>query len=130
MSRTGNRALNILSRLAAFVACAIFSVSNAQTPPAEKSALRLVYFGNPGSARETDFLNFLQKYFKNVTSSDLARFDETLTAKADVVLLDYDGDGFKAPRVQLPKGYDCPTITIGVAGAFVCSNNRLKTGYL
>jgi hypothetical protein len=48
----------------------------------------------------------------------------------DVVILDYDGDGFKAPRVNLPRSYARSTVTVGVVGAIISGDMGLKTGYL
>jgi hypothetical protein len=103
---------------------------HSQTPPKEKIPLRILYAGHPGSNREADFVGFLKQYFREVKTGDLARFDAKQAAEADVILLDYDGDGFKAPRPNLPAGYARPTVTLGVAGAFICSQRGLKTGYL
>jgi hypothetical protein len=94
-------------------------------------ALRILYLGHPGSEREADFVGFLERYFRQVKTGNLAvPFNARRTADADVVLLDYDGDGFKAPRPQLPPDYARPTVTLGVAGAFICSQRGLKTGYM
>ena len=101
-----------------------------QAPPKEKIPLRILYLGHPGSAREGDFVGFLKRYFREVNTGDLAKFDAGQTADADVIVLDYDGDGFKAPRVVLPAGYARPTVTLGVAGGMICSQQRLKTGYM
>jgi len=101
----------------------------AQGASQEKLPLRILYAGKPGSDREADFLAFLRQHFRQVSSANLAGFDGTEAGKADVLLLDYDGDGFKAPRPKLPKSFDRPTVTIGVAGALWSSSRGLKTGY-
>ncbi len=102
----------------------------AQNAPGNPFPLRILYVGHPGSEREADFVAFLKPHFRQVDTGDLARFTPQQAAGADVILLDYDGDGFKAPSVRLPDDYSRPTLTIGVAGAFLCSRHRLKTGYL
>ncbi len=107
-------------------ACSVFSAESEQG----KLPLRILYVGHPGAERTTDFVSFLKEHFKNVETGDLAAFPGRTKADADVVLLDYDGDGFKAPRVHFPTGYSRPTVTIGVPGALICSANGLKTGYL
>lgn len=101
-----------------------------QTPSQEKMPLRLLYAGHPGSAREADFVGFLKQYFRQVDTGDLAKFNGSQAADVDVVLLDYDGDGFKAPRPNLPANYSRATVTIGVIGAFICDQRSLKTGYM
>ena len=71
-----------------------------------------------------------EQYFREVNTGDLARFNAGQAADADVILFDYDGDGFKAPRPSLPTDYARPTVTIGVAGGLFCSQRGLKTGYM
>jgi hypothetical protein len=107
------------------------ATAGAQLVQAEqKQDLALLYAGHPGSEREKDFLQFLRAHFRQVDTTDLGNFDAVLAMKADVVLLDYDGDGFKAPHPALPQGYSRPTVTIGVAGAMICSQLGLKSGYM
>jgi hypothetical protein len=101
----------------------------AQTPPARKIDVRLLYVGHPGSDREKDFVQFLQQYFREVRTADLAKFDPAQTRAADVVLFDYDSVGEKAPRPSLPPAYTRPTVTIGIAGSFICTQRGLKTGF-
>lgn len=92
--------------------------------------LRIVYAGHPGSAREKDFVQFLAKYFTEVKTADLATFRDKQAEGFDVVILDYDGDGFKSPRPNLSKSYSRATVTVGVVGAFICGSRGLKSGYL
>ncbi len=96
----------------------------------EKIPLHVLYVGHPGGERAKDFVDSLKQHFTEVETGNLAGFQITQKLKADVVLLDYDGDGFKAPSVNFPEGYSKPTLTIGVAGGLICSRNALKTGYL
>ena len=96
----------------------------------EKIPLHVLYAGHPGAKRTSDFVQFLKEHFTEVDTADLGQIQLGRKLGADVVLLDYDGDGFKAPRVSFPKGYSQPTLTIGVVGGLICSQNRLKTGYL
>ena len=102
----------------------------AETEQGEKIDLRILYSGHPGSTREKDFVVFLRKHFRAVETGDLAKFNPNQAKGFDVIILDYDGDGFKAPRVHFPSGYSRPTVTVGVVGAFICGSHRLKTGYL
>jgi hypothetical protein len=101
--------------------------------PEGKISLRIHYFGRAGSDRETAFVDFLRKHFTEVRQADLASFRGARVPDADVVILDYDGDYFqtskiKPPRVSFRRGYDQPTVTLGVFGAMASMN--LKTGYL
>ena len=97
---------------------------------ANKFNLRILYTGNPGSRREKEFIKFLTGHFTKVEAGDLAGFKESDAKGFDVIILDYDGKGFDAPRPQLSPEYARPTVTVGVAGALICGNMSLKTGYL
>lgn len=96
-----------------------------------KVNLRVFYAGHPGSAREKDFAAFLGRHFTSVATGDLATFEPGQAKDADVVLFDYDGDGFKAPRPRVTLAiYHRATMTVGVAGGLFCEMMRLKIGYL
>lgn len=130
---------------------AAWGAQSPSAPGAEKSKLRLLYVGHPGSDREKEFVQFLGQHFETVKTADLAAFDRKVFADkdmegSDVAILDYDGDGFKAPRPMLaprfldngsggrpfPEGswLTRPVITVGVAGGLMASQAGLKTGYL
>jgi hypothetical protein len=96
----------------------------------QKINLSIFYAGHPASAREADFLQFLRAHFNQVATGDLATFDGAQSPNSDVVIFDYDGEGFSAPRPNLPNSYSRPTITIGVVGGLICNQLRLKTGYM
>ncbi len=129
--------------------------SHAQSQPAPAadaiSQLRILYVGHPGSEREQDFVQFLGQHFATVKTADLGAFVGKSFADKDmegfdVALLDYDGDGFKAPRArvvprfpedvsQVPRALEGfwltrPLITVGVTGGLIASQGGLKTGYL
>ncbi len=95
----------------------------------KKIGLRVLYAGHPGSAREKDFIEFLEEHFVKVGKGDLAKFEEEQAKDFDVVILDYDGGGFKSPRPRIDRGYTRSTVTVGVTGAFICGNLGLKTDY-
>jgi hypothetical protein len=97
--------------------------------PAAPVAMRILYAGHPGSAREKDFVEFLGKHFTQVQTGDLATFGDKSADGFAVAILDYDGDGFKAPHPNLSQNYARATVTVGVAGAFIGNQLRLKTGY-
>lgn len=140
LSNAGFRRKTILSIVCAAALCASCALlSKAPRAPARtelgvtsagKIDLRLLYVGHPVSAREADFVGFLKSHFEEVTTGDLAKFGETDADGFDVVILDYDGDGFKAPRARLKRDYSRATVTVGVVGAFICNGRGLKTGYL
>ncbi len=109
-----------------YLAALIVGVSEA----AEKSSLRILYVGHPGSEREGDFVEFLREHFVLVETGDLAKFREGQTEGFDVTILDYDGDGFESPKPGLSREYSRSTVTVGVVGAFICDSAQLKTGYL
>lgn len=94
-----------------------------------KIALKIFYAGTPGSAREKDFVSFLKQYFAEVSTGDYGKFNAAYAKDSDVVILDYDGDGFKAPRINLGEDYRRATVTVGVAGGLLCGGLGLKSGY-
>jgi hypothetical protein len=103
-----------------------------QPAPLAKIPMRILYAGHPDSDREKDFVAFLGKYFTQVETGDLATFSDKSANGFDVAILDYDGggkDAFSFPRPKLPQNYARATVTVGVAGAMICSQLRLKTGY-
>ncbi len=129
MSRLARLFLKVFPAVAAFSLLAPGSRCLAQPQAVEKIPLHILYAGRPGSAREADFLAFLEQHFRKVDTASLRGLTDETAGKADVVLLDWDGDGFKAPRPRLSEDYARPTVTIGVAGGLWASGRRLKTGY-
>ena len=95
-----------------------------------KIELGVFYAGRPGSGRQKDFAGFLGERFARVKSGDLAVFKEGVAAGFDVVIFDYDGDGFKAPRPDIRADYAKAAVTLGVIGSLICDGQGLKTGYL
>ena len=108
------------------------SYGQAQSTPAleEMGKLRILYAGHPGSDREKDFIQFLGQHFSIVKTADLKAFKEKDTEGFDVTILDYDGDGFKAPRPTISPAFSRPLVTMGVPGGLMSSGWGLKTGYL
>ena len=101
-----------------------------QAGAAEKLGLRVLYVGHPGSDREKDFTDFLTPHFELLETGALGSFEENQADNFDVVIFDYDGDAFKAPRPNISPPYSRPTVTIGVIGALICDGQNLKQGYL
>lgn len=125
------RLVIVLVCLSIWIAYEIKQAGNVKlTEELGKTDLRILYVGHPASEREKDFVRFLTDHFRKVRTDDLAKFKEKQTEGFDVIILDYDGDGFKAPRPRLSSEYTRPTVTVGVAGALICDNMSLKTGYL
>lgn len=121
----------ILACLSIWIAYEIKQAGNVKpTEGLEKIDLRILYVGHPAGDRETDFVRFLKEHFSQVRTGDLAKFKEKQTKDFDVIILDYDGEGFKVPRPRLSSEYTRPTVTVGVAGALICDSMSLKTGYL
>ena len=120
--------------------------SQSAAPTGEVSKLRILYAGRPGSDREKDFVQFLGQHFETVKTADLRAFTNHDAEDSDVAILDYDGDGFEAPRPKImprflnegPKDSASPArpwctrpvITVGVVGGMMSLDWGLKTGYL
>ena len=102
----------------------------AQTAKGEKIGLKVLYVGHPDSDREKDFKDFLNPNFELVKTADLGNFEENQAEKFDVVIFDYDGDAFKAPRPNISPNYSRPTVTVGVIGSLICDGQNIKQGYL
>ncbi|MBZ5496057.1 MAG: hypothetical protein LAP85_06610 [Acidobacteriia bacterium] len=111
-------------------AAVLASSASLPTEPAGKIDLQILYVGHPDSAREKDFVEFLDQHFSHIKTGDLAQFTPSSAEGSDVVLLDYDGDGFKSPHPELPSSYTKPTLTIGVTGGMISMQRGLKTGYM
>ena len=104
--------------------------AKSESEAAEKSAMKILYAGHPGSEREKDFVEFLAKHFEKVESGDLKEIKDSDAEGFDVIIFDYDGDGFNSPRPGLSPAFSKPALTMGVTGAFICGSRNLKTGYL
>jgi hypothetical protein len=104
-------------------------------------ALRVLYCGEPGSAREADFRTLLEHHFTKVTTRDCRSFKEEDAKEHDVVIFDwtygYDGKGnidekqwrsFTPPKVS--KEFARPVILIGRAGGAISMQLQLKINWL
>ncbi len=101
---------------------------SAAAPAGKKIDLRILYAGYPGSQREKDFVEFLGRHFREVKTGNLAKFTPAQSEGVDVTIL--DGLGSRSQRPSLPRNYTKPVLTVGVTGARICSQMKLKTGYL
>ena len=96
----------------------------------EKIDLSILYAGLPNTGRTKDFVDFLKTYFRQVETTDYNTFTGSHTTDFDVAIIDHDGLDTRAPRPNISRQYARATVTIGVPGAFICSQLSLKTGYL
>ena len=82
--------------------------------------LHVMYLGNEGKPRATEFVDFLRTRFEQVTEKNRGDLDFESVSAFDVVLLDWsqsDAESEKAvsplgPRMQWSK----PTVLLGSAG--------------
>ena len=99
-----------------------------------KIRLRVLYLGEPGSAREKDFVGFLEKHFTKVGKGDLEEFKQEQANDYDVVIMDVlmtiKNYAIHTPRVDVGREYGRPTMMLGAGGALICDTLSLKTGYL
>ncbi len=107
----------------------------------EPMGLKVLYAGNPGSAREKDFVKFLGEHFAEVGTAHYSQFAEADAEGYDVVIFDWtsiyprDEDGkikkefdrLNSPTPpKLPEDFDRPSILIGAAGGYVAMPLKLK----
>jgi hypothetical protein len=134
--------MNCRGLAAALVALGLGALA---APAAETVNLKVLYAGNPGSARAKDFTAFLEKHFAKVTATDLGKFAEADTKDYDVVVIDWtsiyprnesgkiDNSLRKMsmpPAVRLSPDYARPTVLIGAAGGQVAGGLQLKINWL
>jgi hypothetical protein len=94
----------------------------------EKIDLKILYAGDPKSARTEDFREFLSLHFMDVQTTDLAKLSEEQAGCFDVVLLDHDAK--QPPRPKFSPDYTVPTVMVARTGGLISNTNRLKTGHL
>ena len=112
------------------MACLILLTACGMAGAQVNRSLRIFYAGRPGSDRERDFVKFLREHFDSIQTGNLQTFKEADTQGFDVTLLDWDTNEFKGPRPTVSEDFSRPIMTLGVPGALICSQWRLKTGYL
>jgi len=111
-----------------FVGCKKNQSQMAET--SEKIDLCILYAGLPNTDRSKDFVDFLKTYFRQVETTEYNTFTGSHTAGFDVAIIDHDGLDAQAPRSRINRQHARATVTVGVPGAFLCSDLSLKTGYL
>jgi hypothetical protein len=130
------------SWVAALAALALFSPS---VPAAEKLDIRVLYAGNPGSARAKDFVSFLRQHFAEVRETNYEKFQPAEANGSDVVIFDWtsiyprdkDGKvekkftGMHSPKTpRLSADFARPAILIGAAGGQLAGTLKLKIDWL
>ena len=106
------------------------SESTELSEPTEKIDLCILYAGVLESERAKDFTDLLSKHFTKIETTDYKSFTGNVPVDFDVAIIDYDGRDTRAQIPNIPRTYTRATITVGVPGAFICSRQSLKTGYL
>jgi hypothetical protein len=111
----------------------------------DKQPLRVLYAGNPGSERMTDFQSFLTDHFDEVgtisyqaiTADDARTFDVVIFDWTSVLPRDEKGStrpdipSFEMPQTpKLPDDWDRPSILIGAAGERVAELFQSKIDWL
>jgi hypothetical protein len=95
-----------------------------------KIKLRILCTRSPKEDRTNDFVDFLNKHFVKVVTTDYESFRQELAEDFDVVIIDYGMERPGTPTPQLSHYYSRATVTMGVPGSMVCGRLNLKPGYL
>lgn len=122
--------LTVFILMLAIVAALAVAAGPAETDASGKFNLKILYAGLPKTDRAKDFMSFLGKHFKEVTFTDYNRFDENKNTDFDVLILDHDGKGTRAPTPKISRQFSRATVTMGVPGGNISGRLNLKTGYL
>jgi len=125
----------LVPAIAATISCCLVACQG-ESPKKEelKLSLRILYVGYPGTAREKDFVDFLENHFAKVGKGDLNKFEAKDAEGFDVIILDYGGlsvedSAIRVPRVPFDRSYTRPTMTLSAVGALACDQLGLKMGY-
>ena len=110
----------------------------------DQIALRVLYAGNPGSARMNDFEALLQRHFKSVHTTDYREFEPSDAKDHDVVIFDWttiyprdeegkitwEEGGFSSPQPPaLDRDFGRPTVLIGAAGGSICQQMQIAINW-
>lgn len=126
--------LLLAATVAAISCCLVACQGESPKTEWEKVGLRILYVGYLGTAREKDFVGFLENHFAKVGKGDLNKFEVKDAEGFDVIILDYGGlsvedSTIPVPRVPFDRSYTRPTVTMSAVGALACDQLGLKTGY-
>ena len=112
---------------------------------AERLNVRVLYAGNPGSARSKDFVSFLEQQFAKASETSYEKLKEADAKGFDVVIFDWtsiyprEKDGkiaqgstnLHSPKPpHLSADFDRPAILIGAAGGSLAGRLHLKIDWL
>ncbi len=101
------------------LAAAAWDVPGVVAEP-QRLPLRVMYLGNEGTPRATEFVEFLRTRFEQVAERNRDDFDGDAASAFDVVLLDWsqrDTDSEKATSPLGPRAeWSKPTVLLGSAG--------------
>ncbi len=84
----------------------------------EKTALRILYVGNPSSPRGRAMLDLFRARFRQAEAAERKGFDPKRAAGFDVVVLDWSQQERQGPYSPLGSqaAWDRPTVLLGSAG--------------
>jgi hypothetical protein len=121
----------------------VFGLWAASARTDDKLDLRVLYWGDSGSAREADFRTFPEQHFKAVALGRVDNFRAEDADGYDVVIFDwsntYDGKGNPNKEARgkrgsetplLGKSFSRPTILLGEMGGRVAIPLKLKIDWL
>jgi hypothetical protein len=122
------------------VIVSIWCLLSVSVPGGEPIKLKILYAGNPGSDRTTQFESFLKEQFSEVAVTDTSKFIESEVDNFDVVIFDwtrtFDETGRMRSelRIQNPprlsEKFSRPAVLIGETGGRVTSELKLKLDWL
>jgi hypothetical protein len=100
--------------------------------------LRILYAGEPGSAREKAFLEFLAPLFSNVDAIHVAKLDQRTAEPYDVIVADWKGvytggyyvDGVDTMPARLSLDFDRPLVMVGAMAGEMTMDLRPKIQWL
>jgi len=92
----------------------------------DKLAIKVLFAGDPGTARTRDFLTFLRQHFTQVRFAEIEKHTHDASTGHDVIILD-SANRTKVPGLSRDDGR--PTILIGTFGGYLGSRWRLRTNW-
>jgi hypothetical protein len=108
--------LTVVSTLVALLALA----HPVRAGAAELNKLKVLYVGEPGTARASQFASFLKTNVAQLETASRATFKPQQAASFDVVLLDWPQSGTPRDTTRSPLGersaWTKPTVLLGSAG--------------
>jgi len=94
--------------------------------------LRVLYLGNEGNPRATQFVEFLQTRFEQAAGKNRDDLDLDSVDEFDVVLLDWSQSDTKSDKAVSPigprDGWSKPTVLLGSAGHLLPTSWKIIGG--